>query len=80
MSSVRRSLQARCLEVPMPEQIFDEDGSPLEEITPPNIDDVMAAAELTEAGARKVVEHFRAQRQNWNFKKAKERKKKDGGD
>jgi hypothetical protein len=57
---------------------YDEDGSPLYEITPPNIDEVMARKEpLDYESAKRLVEHFRAKRNNWNVKKAKERKRKE---
>jgi len=57
---------------------YDEDGSPLYEITPPNIDAVMEQKDpLDFESAKRLVEHFRAKRQNWNVKKAKERKRKE---
>ena len=56
----------------------DEDGSPLYEITPPNIDDVMeTTAPLDDEQAKRLVENYRAKRENFKVKKAKEAAKKE---
>ena len=57
---------------------FDEDGSPLYEITPPNIDDVMKQHDpLDEEQIARLIDNMRAKRENFKVKKAKEAAKKE---
>ena len=56
----------------------DEDGSPLYEIMPPNIDDVMKQHDpLDEEQIARLVDNMRAKRQNFKVKKVKEAAKKE---